>query len=109
MTMRATQKKMMSKPVTSTDDGRKAFISAVSCGQPSVENGTSADENQVSSTSESRRSRPVLPAACCLARASSSDAATKMLPCSSYHAGIWWPHHSWREMHQSWMLLSHWL
>ena len=27
------------------------------------------------------------------------------LPSSSYHAGIWWPHHSWREMHQSWMLL----
>ena len=26
------------------------------------------------------------------------------LPVSSYHAGIWWPHQSWREMHQSWML-----
>ena len=26
-----------------------------------------------------------------------------------YQAGIWWPHHSWREMHQSWMLFSHWL
>ena len=30
-------------------------------------------------------------------------------PSSSYHAGIWWPHHSWREMHQSWMFSSHWL
>jgi hypothetical protein len=27
----------------------------------------------------------------------------------AYQAGIWWPHQSWREMHQSWMLLSHWL
>jgi hypothetical protein len=56
MTIRATQKKMMSKPVTSTDEGRKALRSGVSSGQPRVENGTSADENQVSSTSASRRS-----------------------------------------------------
>ena len=26
-----------------------------------------------------------------------------------YHAGIRWPHQSWREMHQSWMLLSQWM
>ena len=25
-----------------------------------------------------------------------------------YHAGIWWPHHSWREMHQSWMFPIQW-
>ena len=31
-----------------------------------------------------------------------------MFPASSYHAGIWWPHHSCREMHQSWMLFSQW-
>ena len=31
------------------------------------------------------------------------------LPSASYHAGMRWPHHSWREMHQSWMLVSHWL
>lgn len=49
---------MMSKPVTSTDDGRKCFISGVSFGQPSDENGTSADENHVSSTSSSRLSAP---------------------------------------------------
>src|SRR5690349_13671483 len=30
-----------------------------------------------------------------------------MLPASSYHAGMRWPHHSWRLMHQSWMLSSH--
>ena len=59
MTMRATQKKMMSKPVTSTDEGRKCFSSGVSFGQPSDENGTSADENHVSSTSSSRFRAPV--------------------------------------------------
>jgi hypothetical protein len=37
MIIRATQKKMMSKPVTSTDDGRNVRSSRVSCGQPSVE------------------------------------------------------------------------
>ena len=58
MIIRATQKKMMSKPVTSTLDGRNA-CSFVSFGQPSVEKGTSADENQVSSTSSSRVSPPV--------------------------------------------------
>ncbi|MNN67220.1 hypothetical protein D3C81_1828440 [compost metagenome] len=59
MTMRATQKKIISKPVTSTDDGRKVLKSGVSSGQPSVEKGTSADENQVSSTSSSRVSGPL--------------------------------------------------
>ena len=34
MIIRATQKKMMSKPVTSTDDGRKVRSSGVSAGQP---------------------------------------------------------------------------
>src|SRR4051794_6683047 len=109
MTMRATQKKMMSKPVTSTDDGRNIFASSVCSGQPIVENGTSADENQVSSTSSSRRNAPVDPAAAAFAFASSSVRATKYWPASSYHAGMRWPHHSWREMHQSWILPSHWL
>ncbi|MNN01833.1 hypothetical protein D3C81_1144610 [compost metagenome] len=95
--------------MTSTDDGRKCFISGVSPGQPSEEKGTSADENQVSSTSSSRCSAPLLPAARALASASSSVRPTKQLPASSYHAGIWCPHHSWREIHQSWMLPSHWL
>ena len=48
-------------------------------------------------------SRPSFARAC--ARASASLRATYTLPASSYHAGIWWPHQSWREMHQSWMLL----
>jgi len=47
MIMRATQKKMMSKPVTSTLEGRNRSCSTVRAGQPSVENGTSADEYQV--------------------------------------------------------------
>ena len=25
----------------------------------------------------------------------------------SYQAGIWWPHQSWRLMHQSWMFRIH--
>ncbi len=54
MTMRATQKKMMSKPVTSTDDGRNVASSFVSSGQPSVEWHQSAELNHVSSTSSSR-------------------------------------------------------
>ena len=54
MIMRATQKKMMSKPVTSTEEGRKVSRSRVFSGQPSEENGTSCDENQVSRTSASR-------------------------------------------------------
>ena len=53
MIIRATQKKMMSKPVTSTDDGRNVRSSRVSSGQPSVEWHQSADENHVSSTSSS--------------------------------------------------------
>ncbi len=59
MIIRATQKKMMSKPVTSTLEGRKRSCSTVFAGQPSVLNGTSADEYQVSRTSGSRSSGPV--------------------------------------------------
>ena len=59
MIIRATQKKMMSKPVTSTLLGRNRSCSIVFAGQPSVEKGTSADEYQVSSTSSSRVSAPL--------------------------------------------------
>ena len=44
-----------------------------------------------------------------LACASASSCATTTLPSSSYQAGIWWPHQSWREMVQSWMFSSQWL
>jgi hypothetical protein len=52
--IRATQKKMMSKPVTSTSVGVVALQLRRLSGQPSVENGHRAEENQVSSTSSSR-------------------------------------------------------
>src|SRR5690606_25699973 len=126
MTIRATQQKIMSKPVTSTDDGRNCASSGNRFGRPSrngcfgstrLENGTSADENQVSSTSASRTSGPDQPAAFACARASASLRATNTLPSwigwpsasALYQAGIWWPHQSWREMHQSWMFVSQWL
>ena len=58
MIIRATQKNMMSNPVTSTEEGKKASRSLVFSGQPSEVKGTSAEENQVSRTSSSRRSGP---------------------------------------------------
>src|ERR1017187_5907201 len=107
MIMRTTQKKMISKPVTRTELGKKTSSSGVCSGQPSVEWHHKADENQVSNTSGSCRS-----AAGGLADfrdASSTLRATTMLPSSSYHAGIRWPHQSWREMHQSCTFSSQWL
>ena len=54
MIIRATQRKMMSRAVTRTSVGKKAWNSGVSVsGQPSVANGQSAELNQVSSTSGS--------------------------------------------------------
>ncbi len=56
MTIRATQKKIMSKPVTKTDEGKYLSITGLetlgySGVQSNVENGHKADENHVSSTS----------------------------------------------------------
>src|SRR3546814_6403498 len=60
MIIRATQKKMMSKPVTSTLVGSATSKTrspiASSSGQPWVLNGNIADENQVSSRSEEHTS-----------------------------------------------------
>jgi hypothetical protein len=53
MIIRATQKKMMSKPVTSTSVGWKVFRVSGSLGQPRVPKVHSAELNQVSSTSSS--------------------------------------------------------
>ena len=58
ITIRATQRKMMSRAVTSTSVGYQARSSGVSSGQPSVANGHRAELNQVSSTSSSWRSSP---------------------------------------------------
>ena len=83
--MRATQKKMMSYPVTMTLVGYQYFSSGVSSGHPMVENGHSAEENQVSRTSSSRRM--FLEWQCSHSVASSRE--TVIWPQSSqYHAGI---------------------
>src|SRR5215471_13499891 len=102
--MRTTQKKMMSKPVMSTDDGRNVESSGVSFGHPSVEWHHSADENHVSSTSSSCLS--ALAGFPARFAAASALRATKILPSASYHAGMRWPHQSWRDMHQSCTLAS---
>ena len=86
--MRATQKKMMSKPVTKTEEGKKCSNSLVCLGQPNELNGTSAELNQVSKTSSSRFRDPEYPVAFALLFASSSERATKISPASPYQAGI---------------------
>ncbi|MNP61366.1 hypothetical protein D3C76_1565430 [compost metagenome] len=70
MIMRATQKKMMSKPVTSTSVGWKVLRNSVCSGQPRVEKVHRPELNQVSSTSSSWR-RAMSPRLC-LARTSAS-------------------------------------
>jgi len=57
MTILATQKKMISPPVSRRSPGKKALRSGFSLsGHPRVENGKSPDENQVSRTSSSYES-----------------------------------------------------
>ena len=54
ITIRATQRKMISRAVERTSVGKKALkVSASVSGQPSVANGHSAELNQVSRTSVS--------------------------------------------------------
>ncbi len=77
----------------------------VSAGQPSVANGQSHDENQVSSTSSSCLSST--PPQCW--QAAGVVRATVIpwhLP--QYQTGMRCPHQSWREMHQSRMLRIQW-
>ena len=63
-----------------------------------VEKGQRAEENQVSSTSSSR----VMFLLWQCSHSVASWRETVMWPQSAqYQAGIWWPHQSWREMHQS--------
>src|SRR5579883_3418789 len=100
MIMRATQKKRMSKPVISSDVGYNTSRSRVASGQPRAVNGSSAEENQVSSTSVSC-SRFAPPHFEQLAGASR---ATINPPHAQRHAGMRCPHHNCRDMHQSWML-----
>ncbi len=85
-TIRATQKKMMSYPVTISVVGYQYFRSSeFRSGQPSVEKGQSAEENHVSSTSSSRV-RCVQPH---FSHFVGSSRLTLIWPHSSqYHAGI---------------------
>ena len=53
ITILATQKNRISAPVTNAFVGKNFSKSGVLSGQPNVENGHNADENQVSSTSVS--------------------------------------------------------
>ncbi len=69
----------------------------MSSGQPSVANGQRADENQVSSTSVSR----VNSADPHSAHTDGVVSSTVRCPSGQVHTGSWWPHQSWREMHQS--------
>ena len=104
MAMRATQKKMMSKPVTSTEVGYHVRSSTVSSGQPSVEKGHRPEENHVSSTSGSWRTGPPQ-----LGHAVRSVRETCTEPSRSQcHAGMRCPHQSCREMHHGRMFSIHW-
>jgi hypothetical protein len=68
----------------------------VSSGQPSVENGHSPEENQVSSTSSSwLQPSPE--------GGSSSGPTQTVWPSGPYQTGMRCPHQSWRLMHQSCM------
>ncbi len=80
--------------MTSTVFGIELRQVAVCSGQPSVENGHSPEENQVSSTSVSWcQPSPV--------GGSSSGPTQTVSPFGPYQTGMRWPHHSWRQMHQS--------
>src|SRR3990172_5692105 len=117
--MRATQKKMISKEVTSVLVGYHFLKAGVFSGQPSVEKGQRALENQVSRTSGSWISSPPshreqadggsAETMGCAERdirsERSSSPSTSVIASRSqrrqYQAGIRWPHQSWRETHQS--------
>ena len=76
----------------------------MSSGHPRVENGQRPDENHVSSVSGSWRTGPPHFGH---APRSSFDTCTEP-SASQYHAGMRWPHQSWREMHQGWMFSIQW-
>ena len=109
ITIRATQRKMISRAVVrklGRVEGRQQRV--VRSGQPSVANGHSAELNQVSSTSVSCRSAPgsIRRTAAAARGRLASESATTSSPSSQYQTGIWWPHQSWRETHQG-RMFSH--
>src|SRR5690554_1776918 len=70
-----------------------------------VENGQSPAENQVSRTSGSRVRFSLAHFGHCVG---SSSATISSSQSSQYQAGIWWPHHNWRLMHQGRILYMKW-
>mmetsp|Transcript_12703 Transcript_12703/g.36825 ORF Transcript_12703/g.36825 Transcript_12703/m.36825 type:complete len:205 (-) Transcript_12703:1477-2091(-) len=128
MTMRATQKKRMSRPVSRSVVGKKPRRSAVLSGHPMTENGKRPELNHVSSTSSScsRRTwsslhpsnaaafvrasasdRPTTQRALCasLFRSTSSGSSSSLV---AKYAGMRCPHQSWRDTHQGREFSSHW-
>ena len=76
----------------------------MSSGQPSVENGQSPEENQVSSTSSSCCTAPPHPGH----RSISVRETWVAAQVGQYHTGIRCPHQSWREIGQSRMFSIQW-
>ena len=79
-------------------------VSGSGLGQPKTVKGNRPEENQVSSTSVSCAISldPHFEQAVGVVRATVIS-----LHAPQCHAGIRWPHQSWREMHQSWMFVIH--
>ena len=110
MIIRATQKKMMSKPVTSTDDGRNVRSSARVLRpaerrvapqrrrEPRVEHVLVLRERRRLAAELRARLRARVGLV-----ARDVDVAVLVVPRRNRC-----PHQSWREMHQSWMLLIQW-
>ena len=103
MIIRATQKKRMSKPVTSTSVGievrevRRLIRPAEHRERPELRREPRVEHVRV-----------LLELAGSAGRAGGGSAsATVTCPSVAVNAGMRWPHQSWREMHQSWMLRIH--
>lgn len=122
ITIRATQKKIISCPVSINEVGKKRCISLVLAGQPSVEYGHNAELNQVSNTSGScsnfavytcyfAKSNFAIALVCASLRSRAtiqgSGWESGIGPCTLY-AGIRCPHHSCRDTHHGLMFSSQW-
>src|SRR5208337_930592 len=101
MIMRATQKNRISYAVFCLKKKKKTSASRVFSGQPNVVKGNRPEENQVSSTSVSCSSFAE-PHFGHLAGVSRATITSSQSP--QCHTGIRCPHHSCREIVQSWML-----
>ncbi len=73
-------------------------VSGFGLGQPKTVKGSRPEENQVSRTSVSCVMSAELQVAQWVGVSRETVMAAQALQC---HAGMRWPHQSWREMHQS--------